>query len=96
MAVVVIEFGKVSIVVVVVAQAKRCIQFLLFVLLIVLALSRGVVERLQVEYSPKTIDPIVKLLIGRCCRETNGGSWHCGKTGLSLDGTGVSFIRGGG
>jgi hypothetical protein len=55
-----------------------------------LALSRGAVKRLQVKYSPKTINPIVKLFIERRCGETIGGSWRCGKTGVSLDGTGVS------
>ena len=78
---------------------------------IALALSRGVAKRLQVEYSPKTVDPIIELFIGRCCGETIWGSWRsgktgvsldgtrvslCGKTGVSLDGTGVSLIRGSG
>ena len=75
---------------------KIASDFHFFVLLIALALSRGVVKRLQVKYSPKTVEPIVKLFIGCCCGETIGGSWHCGKTGVSLDGTGVSLIRGGG
>jgi hypothetical protein len=45
---------------------------------------------LQVKYSPKTVDPIVELFIGHRCGETIGGSWRSGKTGVSLDGTGVS------
>jgi hypothetical protein len=69
---------------------KGVSNFYFFVLSIVLALSWGVAKRLQVKYSPKTVNPIVELFIGRCCGETIGGLWHCSKTGVSLDGTGVS------